>query len=288
MSWLRLEDNMLDHPKWRRALRDGGDEVFATWVRLVSWCSRHLTDGVVPADMVAEVAEVRSVERSRSIRALADAGLIEFSRGAESDLTALSRGADVIVTGYLERNPSREQVLTERSRRSESQRNRRVAAPEARLQRGTVPPCNEVPARPGPARPDPVPRERSGARAPEPPSSPTITEIRPIAAGGVSRVVSMPSAEPPKPYLDEALMRGIAPEQARSTWEHYWGAGLPERGVERLHDWLLKRAKERANSQARAGPRRVGTERSDVMAMMAEEIDRDRADEAERRERGKV
>ena len=46
-------------------------------------------------------------------------------------------------------------------------------------------------------------------------------------------------------------MRGIPTEQARSTWEHYWGEGLPERGVERLHDWLLKRAKERVNRLAK-------------------------------------
>jgi len=65
-------------------------------------------------------------------------------------------------------------------------------------------------------------------------------------ATGVSRIFSLPNAEPSKEYLDEALMRGVSHEQAVSTWEHYFGAGLPERGVERLVDWLCKRAKERA------------------------------------------
>jgi hypothetical protein len=63
----------------------------------------------------------------------------------------------------------------------------------------------------------------------------------------------MPSKDPPKEYLDVALMGGVRPEQARSTWAHYWGAGLPLGGVERLHDWLTQRAVEKANS--RAGPR---------------------------------
>jgi len=69
----------------------------------------------------------------------------------------------------------------------------------------------------------------------------------------VTRVFSLPNREPTKEYLDEALMRGVSLAQAKSTWEHYFGAGLPERGVERLVDWLCMRAKERANSQAKAG-----------------------------------
>ena len=93
-------------------------------------------------------------------------------------------------------------------------------------------------------------------KAPPPSSSPqVITEIRTIGSGGVGRTITLPSEQPPKDYLDDAVMRGISREQAASTWEHYWGAGLPQGGVERLHDWLLKRAKERSNSQARAGPR---------------------------------
>jgi hypothetical protein len=184
VSWLRLEDNMLDHPKWRRALRMGGNDVVATWVRLVSWCSRNLTDGRVPADMVAQVAEVRSVERSRSLRALADAGLIQFSHGSDTGLTSCSPGSDVLVTDYLQRNPSRSQVLEERSRRSESQRKRRGAHDEAGTVTGhaktSEADCNEVPARPGPSHIDlreeeerDLPRATSvPGNVPEPTTSP--------------------------------------------------------------------------------------------------------------------
>lgn len=74
-----------------------------------------------------------------------------------------------------------------------------------------------------------------------------------ITGGGVARTYSLPETAPPQDYLEEAAMRAIPREQAISTWEHYRGAGLPERGVERLIDWLCKRAKERQNATARVG-----------------------------------
>jgi hypothetical protein len=87
----------------------------------------------------------------------------------------------------------------------------------------------------------------SGSDAcPTPPSVPGLQRV--TTPAGVTRVLTVPSEDPPKDYLDEAVMRGVPPAQAKSTWRHYFGAGLPERGVERLHDWLLTRAKERANS----------------------------------------
>src|SRR5690606_20606482 len=70
------------------------------------------------------------------------------------------------------------------------------------------------------------------------------------------RTVTMPSESPPQDYLDAAVMAGVSLDQARGTWSHYWGAGLPDRGVEKLHPWLVKRAKERANQVARTGPHR--------------------------------
>lgn len=104
----------------------------------------------------------------------------------------------------------------------------------------------------------------------------------------------MPSEEPPESYLQAAIMEAVHPEQARATWRHYWLEGLPPRGVERLHPWLLEQARGFASrntkvTAARAGPRRASSERGAVMAMMAEEIERDRAEEAERKARsGKV
>jgi hypothetical protein len=80
-------------------------------------------------------------------------------------------------------------------------------------------------------------------------------------------VVSLPGPEPEREYLDSALMAGVGPEQARSTWAHYWGAGLPPGGVERLVPWLVQRAKERANALARASPRAPGGARAATAAV---------------------
>jgi hypothetical protein len=77
--------------------------------------------------------------------------------------------------------------------------------------------------------------------------------------GTATRTLGLPSEAPPKEYLDDAVMRGVSREQALSTWEHYYGAGLPPGGVEKLYPWLCKRAKERSSQLAKApttsGPR---------------------------------
>jgi hypothetical protein len=254
MSWLRDDDDMLDHEKWRRALRDGGDGALLVWARLRAWCSRRLTDGVIPADMVDEVAEIgRSRARARALRALVEHGLC--ARRACGSLT---------IVGYLERNPSRARVLEERDRRSEAQRKRRlggnvtghaVSSDEPRSPSVTK-------SRPGPARPVSLSNESEDARALDVPEVPGLERVAPLLqpVGGSGRVYSLPGADPPKEFLDDALMGGVSIEQARSTWEHYHGAGLPPGGVERLHPWLVKRAKERATQLAKApksGPRIV-------------------------------
>ncbi len=246
MSWIRLDDNMLDHPKWRRAIREGGDGALTVWVRLISWCSRNLTDGVVPADMVPTLASVRSESRSRALRALADSGL-----------TSRSPSGDLIINDYLERNPSRQEVLTERSRRTDSQRKRRSSELEAGLHETSEAECNSVPARPGPAQSHERDPERARA---EPP----VSDLERVAGGGVARTYTMPSEHPPKDYLDEAVMRAVPQAQAVSTWEHYRGAGLPERGVERLYEWLLKRANERLNATVRLPTRRGAKPKQDL------------------------
>lgn len=96
----------------------------------------------------------------------------------------------------------------------------------------------------------------------------------------VGRTYSLPSEQPPQPYLDEAAMAGVSREQATSTWEHYFGAGLPPGGIERPHRWLIKRAKDRANHTARAGPQRAGPRgSSDVFAYALHRISEEESKE---------
>jgi hypothetical protein len=102
-----------------------------------------------------------------------------------------------------------------------------------------------LPPIPAPSLPSPHPPEREDARA-RPPVPGLIRVV-----GAVERTFTMPSQVPPKAYLDEAVMAAVSLEQAKSTWKHYWGAGLPPGGVERLYPWLCDRAKDRANQLAR-------------------------------------
>lgn len=240
MSWLRLEDNMLDHPKWRRALRMGGDEVVATWVRLVSWCSRNLTDGRVPADMVAQVAEVRSVERSRALRALADAGLISFSHPTDAGLTAVSRDSDVLVTDYLERNASREEVLSMRRRKSQSQRLRRHRGTEAGLQKTSEAACNFAPSHPIPSHPNPSPIGTPSKGVPL-----ARQEASPAPASGAPH--STPKAKPKS--VTTLLPDDFAPTAEHATIARERGLDLRDQ-FERMRDWALSKAVRKADWNA--------------------------------------
>lgn len=125
-------------------------------------------------------------------------------------------------------------------------------------------PANDARACPENAPPEGKGRERKGtegkgreiAREPQapPPEPRSRTRLVPLPAPDrPERTYSLPSPEPPTAYLDEALMAGVPRDRATSTWRHYHGAGLPERGVERLHSWLVQRAKEHA--EGLTGPR---------------------------------
>ena len=142
---------------------------------------------------------------------------------------------------------------------------------------GVRKPRAEAPRASQPPLPTPDPNPYSQPR-PAHASTGATALHRERGAGGVARTTSLPSEEPTQEYLDAAVMAGVSPEQARSTWEHYWGAGLPDRGVEKLIPWMVKRAKEHANQTARAtraGPSRA----SDVFAYAMSRISEEEAKE---------
>jgi hypothetical protein len=270
MGWVRNDDDMLDHEKWRRAIQLGGDGVLLMWTRFASWSSRRLTDGEVPSDMIDEVSEVHgSKARARQLQALIDAKLLAWCAPAEDSLSLRlgpaeprarprARGDRLVVVGYLQRNPTRASVIADRERRAKSQKNlrdkRNVSGSRSDYdpdieQPPASPDRDNVPSRPVSSRLDSGGGERDPerARAPEPPAVS-------VGAGGVARTYTMPCEHPPQEYLDEATMRNVPRAQAISTWEHYRSAGLPRNGVERLYEWLCKRATERLNASARLPP----------------------------------
>jgi hypothetical protein len=49
--WFKVDDQFATHPKAFRA----GNKALGLWVRAGSWCGAQLTDGHVPADVVASL-----------------------------------------------------------------------------------------------------------------------------------------------------------------------------------------------------------------------------------------
>lgn len=276
MGWVRNDDDMLDHEKWRRAIRDGGDGVLLVWMRLTSWCSRRLTDGEVPADMVDDVAEIgRSKSRAKALQALVDAQLLAWAAPGECTLsvrqghgecTPRARQAHdaLVVVGYLARNPCKASVSAERERRAEGQRNQRLRS-NVPGSRGsfTSPPLHSrdvVPARPGPARPVPTPeRELARAREPDPDPPPAgVTEVPKDWAV-------------PEELYAEAFAVGARREDLDEE-VRYWRArkslGGEFRSVEEFFRTrltrLAKRRETKAFARTRAGP--------DPLAAQAERV----------------
>lgn len=168
MTWLRLDDGMLDHPKWIRAITLGGDEVVTVWLRLLSWCSRNLTDGLIPGDMVAQVAQLKAgAKRAKALRALEEARLI--TRG---------EGEEIVMVDYLERNPSASQVRADRERKIEAQRKRRLGGNEAGLHSMSEAGACSVPSHPIPIPSHSEREERALGNDTEPEQTETPTHIQ--------------------------------------------------------------------------------------------------------------
>lgn len=67
------------------------------------------------------------------------------------------------------------------------------------------------------------------------------------ARANPTHVFVVPNGEPPKEYLDSAVMAGVAVERAKETWAYWRDTGLPAGGVRNLHGWLVGKAKKRGN-----------------------------------------
>lgn len=107
MSWLKLDDAMLDHRKVRRAMRDGGLAAFGLHIAALLESSKYLTDGHiedVSVDDLLDAGCVRGKARTTVVESLVRHGLWEPDA---------ERGGYVI-HDYLEHNPSRAQVEANR------------------------------------------------------------------------------------------------------------------------------------------------------------------------------
>ncbi len=55
MTWFRVDDEFGSHPKVVRIPRVRRAQAIGLWLLAGTWCARHLTDGHLPAELVAEL-----------------------------------------------------------------------------------------------------------------------------------------------------------------------------------------------------------------------------------------
>jgi hypothetical protein len=125
MSHIELDDGILDHPKFIRAVATAGSDVVFLWLGLRSYCSKYLTDGFVPRDMIDEVRGPKNV-RSRKVAldTLISVNLVELD------------DQGIRLHDYLDHSSSREQVETWRRKARE-----RKAASRSKSRSDT--PCDD-------------------------------------------------------------------------------------------------------------------------------------------------
>jgi hypothetical protein len=118
VSWLELDDGILRHPKFIRAIRLAGSEAIHLWLGLRAYCGQLLTDGEIPADMV-DAVDGPSGKRARNsaLEALISVGLIE-----KTDV-------GLRMHDYLDWSRSREEIEAKRQANAKRQRNHRESVP---------------------------------------------------------------------------------------------------------------------------------------------------------------
>jgi hypothetical protein len=110
MSWLELDDGILDHPKFIRAVKLGGSEAVHLWLGIRAYCGKLLTDGFVPEDMIDEVRGPKDPKRrALALEALRAAGLLDLAEGGFQ------------MHDYLDWSKSRDKVLAARKQARDRQ-----------------------------------------------------------------------------------------------------------------------------------------------------------------------
>jgi len=105
MSWIKLDDQWMDHPKIVRAGRDARD----MWLASITWCAKHLTDGYFPKELLPSLAVSAGIDVANCqtfARTLLDVCLWELHED------------QYCIHDYLEYNPTKEQAEATKAARS--------------------------------------------------------------------------------------------------------------------------------------------------------------------------
>lgn len=107
MSWIKLDDQWMEHPKIIRAGRDARD----MWLASITWCAKYLTDGEFPANLLPSLAASAGVDVANCqtfASTLIDVGLWDATPNGYA------------VHDYLKYNPSKQEVSDTREARKEA------------------------------------------------------------------------------------------------------------------------------------------------------------------------
>lgn len=113
MAWARIDDGFVDHPKVLRIWKRSPGAV-GLHVRGIAYCSRHLTDGVIPAVAVESLSPVQS-DRDEQIAALVEEGVWYRDEASES----------FVIHDFNDYHPTKEEVEAKREQDRERKRKER-------------------------------------------------------------------------------------------------------------------------------------------------------------------
>ena len=142
MTWFKLDDTWLTHPKVQAA----GLRARALWIAGGLHCAQHLTDGRIDHHLVPILAALAGVSNgTKEARQLVSVGLW------------IDGGDHYTMTDYLDYQPSRERVISDRAKAAERQKRARSGTRESRrdITRDSRPSHAVSHAYPDPTRPDP-------------------------------------------------------------------------------------------------------------------------------------
>jgi hypothetical protein len=170
MSWIKLDDQWMDHPKMILVGRDARD----MWLASVTYCSKHLTDGFFSDKLLPQLAVMAGVDVAK-VWQFATA-LVEVCLWDACD-------GGYMVHDYLEYNPTKEQALATREARKEAGRaggvakaskmaSKNVAKPKQNSSKSLPPPRTPIPEElreesAAPAKPDAAAKPKRKQLSPE-------------------------------------------------------------------------------------------------------------------------
>lgn len=126
-----VDDQVLEHPKFIRAVRLGDSGAAHLWLGLRAFCAQKLTDGYIEPDMEGETRGPRGRERVKALAALRAAGLVHDAAeraACERCRSAPHADGGLWMHDYLQWSESRTEAQARRVSNRDRQRKHRAGS----------------------------------------------------------------------------------------------------------------------------------------------------------------